>query len=263
MTPRARNSSLAGTIACFLFAIIGCGSDVDAAECGVERSAIVFGAETSTRLSNDQADAIVRLRLGTDADSEFCSGVMITPTWLLSAAHCSIGLPAFVDFGADANQPRHSARTDFSTLHPELDLSLWRVVRDTEFDTEFEPLRAWAGAIDASLIGVAAELAGYGATEDDSSGKRLFVSEQISEVDSTYITVDGAGRSGACSGDSGGPLLVTTSTGEHAIAGILSTGSTDCRGIDLYVRLDRAWEWLSSQVPEVRSSTDSLTTTCH
>jgi hypothetical protein len=148
--------------------------------------------------------------------------------------------------------------------HPELDLALWRVVdRDGELPAHFEPLLAWTSAVDASFIGRDAELAGYGTTETDATGKRLFATERISDVDEAFITVDGAGRSGACSGDSGGPLLVTTQAGEPAVVGILSVGSADCRGIDRYVRVDRAWRWLSEQVPGIRASAGPLPVACN
>jgi hypothetical protein len=123
-------------------------------------------------------------------------------------------------------------------------------------------LNAWTSVVDASWLGRDAELAGYGTTETDATGRRLFTSEKIVEVDDTFITVDGQGRSGACTGDSGGPLLVATNAGEPAVAGILSVGSADCRGIDRYVRVDRAWRWLNKHIPDLRARAGTQTVGC-
>jgi hypothetical protein len=235
----------------------GCTGDRGAPECNAEQGAIVsgMGVPASVRLSDDQANAIVRVRLLSDAPDEFCTGVMLATDWVLSAAHCSIGVPAVVDFGPDANHPDASATTDSSTTHPDLDLALWHLDEGSgEPPFGFESLQGWTDAVDASWIGKDAELAGYGTTETGATGLRLFVSEKILRVDDTFITVDGAGRSGACAGDSGGPLLVANRAGKPLVAGILSVGSADCRGIDRYVRIDRAWHWLANQVPGLPGS---------
>jgi hypothetical protein len=267
MTGHARHPSRrAGSLVQLVtLVILGCGSDHGAPMCGAEQSAIVSGTETpaSVQLSDEQANAIVRVRLGSDTDDEFCSGVMLAEDWVLSARHCSIGLPALVDFGPDAERPSASVRTASSITHPDLDLALFLLVdRDGEPPLDFESLQAWTSTVDTSWIGRDAELAGYGTTETEASGQRLFVSETIVQVDDTFITVDGAGRSGACTGDSGGPLLVATNAGEPAVAGILSTGSADCRGIDRYVRVDRVWHWLTRHIPELRASAGTPPVAC-
>jgi hypothetical protein len=261
-----RSSRSAGSLVYFLpLLLVGCGGDHGTQKCSAEQAAIISGTEApaSVQLSDGQANAIVRLRLGTDAHDESCSGVMLAEDWVLSAGHCSLDSPAFVDFGPNADRPSASIRTGSSITHPDLDLALFPLVdRDGEPPLDVESLQAWTSTVDATWIGRDAELAGYGTTETDATGQRLFVSETIIEVDDTFITVDGAGRSGACAGDSGGPLLVATNAGEPAVAGVLSTGSADCRGIDRYVRVDRVRHWLASHIPDLRASAGAPPVAC-
>ena len=71
-----------------------------------------------------------------------------------------------------------------------------------------------------------------------------FLVESIVSVDSDAITVNGFHRSGACEGDSGGPLLVRGTTGEVRVIGVLSAGSASCLALDLYSRLDGLEDWI-------------------
>jgi secreted trypsin-like serine protease len=56
------------------------------------------------------------------------------------------------------------------------------------------------------------------------------------------------GKTGACVGDSGGPLLGKTMDGRIEVLGLLEAGSASCTGEDFYTRLDRlkSWEPLTS-----------------
>ena len=56
--------------------------------------------------------------------------------------------------------------------------------------------------------GVAVELAGYGLDEQGGSGALRYLVEQVVAASHSLVTVAGFGRSGACEGDSGAPLLM-------------------------------------------------------
>jgi hypothetical protein len=111
-----------------------------------------------------------------------------------------------------------------------------------------QPIPIDATGVGQLVAGDVAELAGYGLTESQSSGSLRFLVERIVSIDSGSITVNGFGASGACLGDSGGPLLVRTPDGTLTVAGVLSAGSETCTADDHYVRLDALGSWVASLV---------------
>jgi hypothetical protein len=104
-----------------------------------------------------------------------------------------------------------------------------------------------------SHVGETAELLGYGATSSGSVGTLNSVHETIVGVGTTSIIVDGEGKSGACGGDSGGALVV-----EGLLAGVLTLGSPDCRGIDEYLRVDHMSDWLGRYLQDRQACPDDI-----
>ncbi|MCP3881392.1 MAG: trypsin-like serine protease [Sulfitobacter sp.] len=50
----------------------------------------------------------------------------------------------------------------------------------------------------------------------------------------------------ACTGDSGGPLIVADKRGHEVLAGVISTGDTDCTGYTDYTRISAFRGWIDS-----------------
>jgi hypothetical protein len=227
----------------------GCGDDDERSCRGIERNeSALFGAGVDA--GSPQADGVVALLAQTGARSaELCSGAVIASNVVLTARHCAKPLPgrnARVLFGPSLQDPtRAVAIVDF-IVDEERDIAL--AVLDSGSVLR-EPPTVLPLALRAEIsVGDRATLAGFGLDEDGNFGERRFVDEPIVDLDDELVVVDGAGASGACTGDSGGPLLLRTALGELRVAGVLSVGSASCNAIDVYQRVAPVADWLSEQL---------------
>jgi secreted trypsin-like serine protease len=178
---------------------------------------------------------------GHDYSRSFCSGALIAPAVVLTAAHCvgamgSGGVQVVV--GEDdltlASEFDAIAVTEIR-LHPSADLAVLQL--DHAADQQPAPLaRAgdWAGSATGAGFGDSGAGSGEGSPELLSLGLRLRTDRTCrSWWDDSYdartmLCAGGTVGEDMCAGDSGGPLMVDDGSGGWRLLGVTLFGDAEC-----------------------------------
>ncbi len=242
-------------------------SDMNAS---VAQQAIVGGTKTS----GDPSVVLVIARKPNSQSQSLCTGEIISPHVVLTAAHCvspatvGAGSTFTVFLGADIN-----SRTDANNSANYVEAA------STHYDTEFStrsldnghdvgvvitktalpgtPLPVNRDALDDTMLKQPLRLVGYGVTSGtDSSGStagtKRTTTTTLAYFDDNFVAFNDP-RHITCEGDSGGPALLTIN-GVETIVGITSFGDQGCiqQGVDTRVDayLDFIDKWTTSADPK-------------
>lgn len=232
-----------------LAAALGCEPATDEEAPCPSSYRIISGDDSAAYLglSEAQRNAVVFVQFETidGVAPQRCSGVVVDEGVVLTAGHCSDDrepLLAKILVGSDATTPLLAIPVRAADRHADRDLMLLYFDHDAAVAATLQPLQVAARPLQVSVPAVV-QLAGYGVTETQEWGRRRFVAETLADVAAAELTVDGRGVSGACEGDSGGPLLLRDEAGRVRVYGVLSRGESSCRGLDVYVRTDTLQDW--------------------
>jgi len=237
----------------FACAVMVSGCDASSKECSAAVIAVgltnAAPDATYLALTAPQMNAVVQVRFGLEPSSaDVCSGVLIAPSLVLSAAHCArhYGTDTVsVVFGSDASVPAWTTEAN-AIVHPDHDLMLLELASPPMDEIDVVPLALASPSEVTTATDALVQVGGYGDDASGTFGARGFLVERVTDITDSEVTVSAEGLAGACFGDSGGPLLIRDASGRASVVGVLSRGAISCFGSDRYTRADVHRSWLES-----------------
>ncbi len=182
-----------------------------------------------------------------------CTGTVISPRIVLTAAHCIFDgygdalVPSQVFFGNDPSGPGTTLNATFAEYHPQYDpfvLSADIGIVVLEAPSPVEPLRVSYADL-TFAAGTPMTIVGFGKQSPASTapiGQKLMVTLPVAEVTDDVLRY----QASVCGGDSGGPGLFVID-GRERVVGVTSYGDL-CRSYGASQRVDLHRDWIEAQI---------------
>jgi len=233
----------------------GCGKTHD------QSDAKIIGGE---RVNDNDKIAVSTVALVQPSGHSFCSGTLVTPKHVVTAAHCLADYredTLLIAFGTKAKlgsfvlenlraTKEFKVHEDFRAfalrlpLAPPADIAILELHEDAP--AEFKSAVVLTARSSLS-VGQDIILAGFGvtSTETPSSGVLNKVDTEVIATSSRMkeFTFGNSPGKSACSGDSGGPAYIE-SDGQLVLIGVTSRGSRNCDATGIYTDIRYYVDWM-------------------
>jgi secreted trypsin-like serine protease len=232
---RRQLSQVLATSAFLASLSVGCGQADDSSS--VQK---VYGG---TKVPTGKWQSTVGLSQG---GSLYCTGTAISPTVVISAAHCAQGISAssvtvYAGEGKDGGYVKGQYKVKKIVKSPKYtggrgnDISY--LVLSTPLDwpaSSYVPVLTDKKEIsELNKVGAKAQIVGFGLRDGNAFGLKYEVTASVVKSISTSLSYDsateiaiGGGGKDSCNGDSGGPVYGQLANGEWRVYGITSRGGS-------------------------------------
>ena len=233
---RLRTLLLASTL------LLGC----DARAPGSKPGAIING-------HRDDGDPAVVALLHADG-FPYCTGTLIAPQVVVTAAHCivmdgKVVMPAKVAFGTDARNP--TATIDVAWVEPQPHYGGRTFFNDAALvglakESDVAPMPFRRAPLGANDVNRQLRFVGFGLDENNKAGIKNEGAAPLKTLDPEFLIYGQV----TCNGDSGGPAFLDNGAGGEELVGLTSHGPISCAtfGDSFSTRVDAVAQWIESRI---------------